>query len=371
MIIKEVLTHKEAKVFTDFPNKLFKNVGAYVPALSLDEMLVFDKVKNPAHAYCDSIRYLAYKDGIVVGRIAGIINHKYNEAFDTQIVRFTRIDMIDDIEVTKQLIEAISNWGKAKGMRDIIGPIGFTDMDRMGMLVEGFEYLNMFITIWNPPYYYKHLEGLGFIKDVDWIESVIPWPSVVPEKIVRGADITRRRFGYELVKVKRRKDIYKYVYDAFDVYNKAFNELYGFFPVSHEVMDYYIKQLISLVKLDFLWFVLDKTKKVIGFGLMMPSLASANKKSNGRLLPFGIFRLLKSLKRFKTIDFYFIAVDPEHQGKGVLSLIMEDGIKQGIKYGVLQALTGPELELNVKIQSQWKDFNPSNYKRRRCYKKTI
>jgi len=371
MIIKEVTTKKQSKVFTVFPNKLFKKQGAYVPALSLDEENVFDSVKNPAHAYCESIRFLAYKDNVVVGRIAGIINHKYNEAFDTKVVRFTRIDMIDDIEVTKLLIDAVTNWGRKKGMTDIIGPIGFTDMDRMGMLVEGFEYLNMFITIWNPPYYAKHLENLGFIKDVDWIESVIPWPSIVPEKVMRGAEITKRRFGYELIKIKRKKDVYKYVYDAFDVYNKAFSELYGFYPVTKAVMDYYIKQMILLVKLDFLWFVLDKHKKVIGFGLMMPSLSIANKKSNGKLLPFGFLRLLRSLKRFKTIDFYFIAVDPNNQGTGVLSLIMADGIKQGIKYGVIQALTGPELETNVKIQSQWKDFNPSNYKRRRCFKKAI
>lgn len=371
MIIKEVITKKEAKLFTDFPNKLFKHIGAYVPALSFDELNVFDKKKNPAHMYCESVRFLAIKDDKIVGRIAGIINHKYNESFDTKIVRFTRIDMIDDIEVTTKLIDSVIGWGKSKGMTEIIGPIGFTDMDRMGMLVEGFEYLNMFITIWNPPYYKEHLETLGFIKDVDWIESVIPWPSVVPEKVTRGAYITRRRFGYELVKYKRKKDILQHIYEAFDVYNSAFHDLYGFFPVTKEVMDYYIKQMISLVKLDFIWFVFDKHKKVIGFGLMMPSLALANKKSNGRLLPFGLFRLLRALKRFKTIDFYFIAVDPNHQGTGVLSMIMEDGIKQGIKYGVLQALTGPELELNVKIQTQWKDFNPSNYKRRRCYKKNI
>jgi len=371
MHIHKVETKKQAKIFTEFPNKLFKGHNAYVPALSLDELNVFDLKKNPVHAYCDSIRFLAYDGDKVVGRIAGIINHQYNEAFQTKMVRFTRIDMIDDIHVTKMLLEAVIDWGVAQSMTDIIGPIGFTDMDRMGMLVDGFEYLNMFITIWNPPYYAKHLEQLGYIKDVDWIESVIPWPSVVPDKIQRGAQIAKTRFGYELIKLKNKRNIDKYVYDAFDVYNRAFAELYGFYPVSRPVMDYYIKQVKSLVKLDFLWFVVDKHKQVVGFGLMMPSLALANKKSNGKLLPLGIFRLLSSIRKFNTIDFYFIAVDPKHQAKGILTMIMDDGIKEGIKHGVVSALTGPELESNTKIQQQWKDFNPSNYKRRRCYKKQI
>ncbi|WP_025725259.1 GNAT family N-acetyltransferase [Acholeplasma granularum] len=371
IVIKVVESKKEAKAFTEFPNKLFKDVEAFVPALSFDELNVFDKVKNPAHEYCESIRFLAYRNKKIVGRIAGIINHKYNKEFETKIVRFSRIDMIDDIKVTEKLIKTIETWGHSKGMNQIIGPIGFTDMDRMGLLVEGFEYLNMFITIWNPPYYLEHLEKIGFIKDVDWIESIIPWPKELPEKVQRGAEIVRRRFGYELVKIKKIKELDKYVYDAFDVYNEAFSELYGFYPLSKSVMEYYIKQVKSLVKLDFLWFVLDKEKKVIALGLMMPSLALANKKNNGKLFPFGFIRLLRSLKKFNTIDFYFIAVDPEHQGKGVITLIMEDGIKNGIKYGVVQALTGPELENNVKIQSQWKDYNPTLYKRRRCLIKDI
>ncbi|CDR30645.1 Uncharacterised protein [Acholeplasma oculi] len=369
--IKEVLTKKEAIIFTRFPSTLFKDIPSYVPALEMDELLVFDKLKNPVHEYCESVRFLAYKDNLVVGRIAGIINHQYNKEFSTKTVRFSRIDMIDDIEVSKALLDAVSRWGLSKGQTDVIGPMGFTDMDRMGLLVEGFEYLNMFITIWNPPYYMEHLEKLGYIKDVDWIESMIPWPSYVPEKVKRGAYITQKRFGYELVKLKSKRELNKYIYEAFNVYNDAFKSLYGFLPITTKVMDYYIKQMKSLVKLEFLWFVKDKNQKVVGFGLMMPSLSLANKKNDGKLLPFGFLRLLKSIKKFNVIDFYFIAVDPSHQGKGVLSLIMEDGIKEGNKQGVLYALTGPELEQNTSIQAQWKDFNPTMIKRRRSYKKSI
>lgn len=370
-IVKTVTTKKEKILFTEFPNKLFKHEKAFVPALSMDEMNVFEPHINPAHEYCESIRFLAYKDNVIVGRIAGIINHQYNEAFKTNIVRFTRLDMIDDVEVTKVLLDAVATWGRSKNMTEMIGPIGFTDMDRMGMLVLGYEHLGSFITAWNPEYYHIHLEKLNLVKDVDWIESRIMWPKTVPEKVERGAAIVRKRFGYKLVKLKNLKNLNTYIYDAFDVYNKAFEELYGFYPVSRKVMDYYIKQLKSLVRLDFLWFVTDKVDKVVGFGLMMPSLSMAVKKSNGRLFPFGWMRFLRSIHKFNVIDFYFIAVDPNNQGHGVLSLIMEDGIKNGIKHGVIYAETGPELELNTKIQSQWKDYEPKMHKKRRCYKISI
>lgn len=368
LIVKEVKSKKDARVFTKLPIKLFSDIKTFVPALTMDELNVFDKDKNPAHEYCESIRYLVYDGKKVVGRIGGIINHKYNEAFNTNIVRFTRLDMIDNIEVTKLLIDTIIKWGKSKGMDTLIGPIGFTDMDRMGMLVDGFDYLGSFITIWNPEYYHKHLEQLGLVKDADWIESQITWPTEIPERVQRAVKIVEDRYGYELIKVKSLKELDLYIYDAFEVYNRAFSELYGFFPLTKAVEEYYIKQVKSLVKLDFVWFVKDKKNDVVAIGCMMPSLALANKKNKGSLFPFGWIRILRALRKFDTIDFYFIAVDPKHQGNGVMALIIEDGIKQGLKHGVKLAETGPELELNTKIQSQWMQFSPKYHKRRRCYK---
>jgi len=369
--IKEVKTNLDSWRFTEFPNKLYKKVEPFVPALSLDERNVFNKKVNPMLEYCDAIRFLAYKDGKIVGRIAGIINHKWNEACQIKTARFTRIDMIDDIEVTKALIAKVTEWSKCFGMDTLIGPIGFTDMDRMGLLVEGFDQLNMFITIYTHPYYKDHLEQLGFVKDVDWTEKQITWPTEVSEKVKRGAEIARKRYGYELIKCDKKKEVFKYIYEGFDMYNVAFNELYGFFPLPKAVQDYYIKQMIALVDLEYLWFVLDKEKHVIGLTLIMPSLAKANKKSNGKLLPFGIFRFLRAIKKHDVIDLYFIAIDPKHQGHGVIALMFEDGIKTGIKHGVRFAETGPELELNVAIQNQWKDFDYKNHKRRRCYTKPI
>lgn len=368
--IKMVQTKRDLRRFTEFPNKLFKHEPSFVPALSIDEMNVFDKQKNPAHEYCDSQCFLAYQDGKLVGRIAGIINHQWNDANQTKIGRFSRIDMIDDLEVTKALIEAVTQWHQSKGMDTLIGPIGFTDLDRMGMLVEGFEYLNMFITIWNPPYYHKHLETLGFVKDADWIEKRIMLTSI-PEKITKVSEIIRKRYGFKLITLKKRKEVFKYIYPAFKMYNVAFKELYGFYPISDKVMDYYIKQMISIVKLDYLWFVLDSNDEVAGFGLMMPSLALANKKSSGHLLPFGWYRILRALKKHDVVDLYFIAVDPKHQGKGLPALMLEDGIQKAMKQGIKFAETGPELENNLAIQAQWKDFDYINHKRRRCYTKKI
>ncbi|MFA6800944.1 MAG: hypothetical protein WCR19_02405 [Acholeplasmataceae bacterium] len=372
IFIKEVKSKIDAWRFTEFPNRLYKNVDMFVPALSMDERNVFNKKTNPVHAYCESIRFLAYRDGKIVGRIAGIINHSWNEAFKRKTGRFTRIDMIDDIEVTKTLIQAVTDWVKAKGMNQLIGPIGFTDLDREGMLVDGFDQLNMFITIYNHPYYHEHLEKLGFVKDVDWIEKLITWPTEVPDKIARGATIARERYGYKLIKVTKKKDIYKYIYEAFDVYNQAFMELYGFYPITNKVMDYYIKQVIALIQLDWLWFVADKDNKITGFAALMPSLAKVNKKNNGKVLPFGIFRILRSLKKHhELMDFYFVAIDPRHQNRGMMALFMEDAVKMGQKHHVKLAETGPELELNFNIQNQWKDFEFVNHKRRRCYIKEI
>jgi len=369
--IREVKTWLDSIRFTEFPNKMYRQVPAYVPALSLDERNVFNPKVNPVFEYCDAIRYLAYKDGKLVGRIAGIINHKWNEDKGIKTGRFSRIDMIDDIEVTKALLDKVTEWVKGFGLTDLIGPIGFTDLDRQGMLVDGFDQLNMFITIYNHSYYKDHLETLGFVKDVDWIEKKVTWPTELSEKIKRGAEIARKRYGYELIKCKTKKEVFKYIYEAFDMYNVAFNELYGFYPISNKVMDYYIKQMIMLVSLDFLWFVLDKDKKVVGFTVIMPSLVMANKRNNGKLFPFGVFRLLRAIKKYDVLDAYFIAVDPKHQGHGIIAMVFEDGINIGVKNHVKFGETGPELELNMAIQNQWKEFDYVEHKRRRCYKKSI
>lgn len=370
--IIEVKTKKQARLFTEFPNKMYKHIPAFVPALTSDELNVFNPKKNPTHKYVSAVRFLAYRDNRIVGRIAGLVNHKINYQTDIKQARFTRLDMIDDLEVTKALIGAVEKWAKdTYGMEEIIGPIGFTDMDRQGMLIDGFEHLNLFITIYNFPYYQNHLEQLGFTKDVDWIEKVINWPDQVPEKLSKMTELIKKRYGYRLFKPKSMKDVDGFLYDIFEVYNNSFKELYGFLPLPDDVIDFYLNQVKSIIQFDWIWVIYDKEDNVAGFGLVMPSLGLANKKSNGRLFPFGVFRILKALKKYDTIDFYFIAVDPKHQGRGVHALIFEDGIKTGIKKGVKFAETGPELEDNVQIQSVWRGFDYVNHKRRRCFIKPI
>lgn len=370
--IKKVESKRQGRLFTNFPNKMYKDVEAFVPALSVDENNVFNPKKNPTSDYVDSIRFLAYKGNKLVGRIAGLINHKINYEKDLKQVRFTRLDMIDDIEVTKALIKAVETWGKERfGLNEIIGPIGFTDFDRQGLLVEGFDYINLFITIYNFPYYKDHLEQLGFVKDVDWLEKRITWPTEISDKVARGANLVRKRFGYRLYKPEKKADLYPLLDPIFKVYNDAFMDLYGFYPLNNDVVDFYVKQVIGIIQLDWVWIVYDKNDEIAGFGIVMPSLGKANKKNNGKLFPFGWARILKSLKKNDVIDFYFIAVDPAHQGKGVISLIFEDAINMGIKHGIKYAETGPELELNAAIHAQWKEFDFVEHKRRRSYKKEI
>lgn len=372
IIIKEVKTKRQGRLFTNFPNKMYKNVEAFVPALSDDEHRHFSKKINPAHKYIDSIRFLAYKDNVLVGRIAGLVNHKYNEAMKVNQVRFTRLDMIDDIEVTKTLINAVESWGvETFNTNEIIGPIGFTDLDRQGMLIQGFDQLNMSITIYNFPYYKNHMEILGFEKEVDWSEKKITWPTEIPEKVTRVSEAIKKRHGYRLYKPKTTKDIDGFIYEAFDVYNEAFNELYGFYPVTREVIDFYFGQVKALVRKEWIWIIYDKEDKIAGFGLVMPSLSLAYKKTNGKIFPFGWIKILGSFRKYEVIDFYFIAVKPEHQNKGVSALMFEDGIKTGIKNNVRFAETGPELVDNIAIQSFWKGFEHVEHKVRRCWKKKI
>lgn len=370
--VKEVKTKKQENLFINFPINLYKDNASYVPPISSDERNVFNKEKNLVHTYLTSIRFLAYKDDQLVGRIAGLVNHRINYESNKKQVRFSRFDMIDDIEVTKALINAVESWGKEMfGMNEIIGPIGFTDFDREGLLVEGFEHINLVFTIYNHPYYKEHLELLGFNKDVDWLEKRITWPTELSSKIKRGAEIVRNRYGYRLYKPKTKADIISFIYEAFGVINEAYKNLYGYLSIPNNVVDYYVKQMVPIADFNYVWVVYDKDNKIAGFGFTIPSLSLANKKNKGKMFPFGWIRLLSALKKYDTLDFYLIAVSPEHQNKGVTALIMEDAIETGIKHGVKFAETGPELELNLAIHSQWNSFEYIEHKRRRCFVKHI
>ena len=369
--IQEISSRKDWNLFFEFPNKLYKHNPNYIPTLLYDEKWNFDPNRNPAFEYMDSIAFLARKDGKVVGRIAALINHKLNKLKEMKQMRFTRFDVIDELEVSRLLIDAVIAWGKKRGMEQIIGPIGFSDLDKQGLLIEGFDQKGMFITLYNHPYYQSHLEQLGFAKDADWVEFKVYVPQEPDARIERICDIAMKRHGYELLSFKKKRDVIPYAHQMFHMYNDSFASLYGFCPLSDGQIEMAIKQFFSLVSLEYVSIVVDKEKSVIGFGIMVPSLADAVKKSNGRLFPLGFPRILRALKTHDVLDMYLIAVKPEYLGRGVNAVIMNEGIKRAIANGVKFAETGPELEENENVQTQWKAFKTIQHKRRRCFKRTI
>lgn len=371
-IIKEVLTKKDLKKWVEFPNKLYKDNPNFVPFLMNDEISTFSKDKNPAYDFCDTKLFLAYQDGKIVGRIAGLINHAYNKKWNKSAIRFTRFDFIDDTDVSSALFDEVVKWGKENGLTEAMGPIGFTDMDHEGMLVEGFDQFNMSITFYNHPYYLKHMEHLGLVKDIDWVEYKLNVPTEVNPKFEKISKFVIEKNGLELVTYNNRKVLIKEAYEALKLIDEAFSKLYGTVPLTDRVIDDAIKNNISLVNMDFVCSVKDKEGKIIGFGLLVPSIAKALKKSNGKMFPFGIFRLLKALHgKNDTLEMYFVGVKPEFQKLGVTGILINQMLKMCIKNGVKYCETGPELETNTDVQSMWKTFDVTQHKRRRCFIKQI
>lgn len=372
VVTKEVLNKKDLKKWVDFPNKMYKKVDAYVPFMFGDEMDTFNKEKNPAYEFCETKLFLAYKDNKIVGRIGALINHAANKKWNTNSIRFTRFDFIDDFEVSKALFDEVVKWGKEKGYTSVLGPIGFTDMDHEGQLVEGFDELNMSITFYNHPYYIKHMEKLGLVKEVDWVEYLLTVPAQVDPKLVKMSEYLQKRNGYQLVTYTDRKVLSDDAFEAFKVIDEAFSSLYGTVPLTDIVINKALADYIPIVNLKYICSVKDKDGSIVGFAVLVPSIAKALKKSNGRLLPFGLFRLLKALKgKNDTLEMYFIAVRPELQKKGIPAIIMTAMLQACIDNGVKYCETGPELELNENVQSLWKGLDVRQHKRRRCWKKDI
>ncbi|HHX80365.1 MAG TPA: hypothetical protein GX692_04815 [Acholeplasmataceae bacterium] len=371
LVIKEIEKKRDIKKFVDFPNKLYKDNPYYIPPFFGDELNLLNKKKNAAYEYCETKLFLAYRDGKIVGRICALVNHAYNEKKNLKQMRFNRFDVIDDLEVTKELFSKVIAWAKERGLSQIIGPIGFNDLDKQGMLVEGFDEYGNTITIYNHPYYPKHLEALGFVKDVDWVEYQIYMPKDKGEKVNRLANVISKRYGYKVVQLKKRKEIGPYIKLAFNIINESFEHLYGVVPITEKQIDAVVKQFVTLINMEFLFLVTNKEDELIGFGILAPSLNEATKKSNGRLFPFGFLRALRALRKCDVLDMYLIAVKPTYQNLGVNALILAEGIKAAIRNNVKWAETGPELEDNSQVRSQWKDFEHRQHKRRRSYKLEI
>lgn len=372
VIVKEVTNKNLLRKWVDFPNKLYKNEENYVPFLINDEMDTFTKEKNPAYEFCETKLFLAYKNNNIVGRVCALINHAYNQKWNKAAIRFTRFDFYDDYEISKALFDEVVRIGKENKMTTIMGPIGFTDMDHEGMLVEGFDEFNMSITFYNFPYYINHMEKLGLVKDVDWVEYLLTVPNEKNEKFEKLSKYIIKKNGYQLVTYSDRKTLKKEAYEAFKVIDESFSKLYGTVPLTDKIIDDTIKNNVSLMNLKYICSVKDKNGSIVGFAVLVPSIAKALKKSNGRLFPFGIFRMLRALRwKNDVLEMYFIAVKPEHQKLGLPAIIMNHMIDICMKNKIKYCETGPELETNSDVQSMWKTFDVRKHKRRRCFIKEI
>lgn len=370
--IKEVITKKDLWKWVRFPNKLYKNTEAFVPFLESDEFKTFSKDKNPAYDFCETKLFLAYKGKKIVGRIAGLINHAYNEKWSRNSIRFTRFDFTDDFEVSKALFDAVVSWGKEKSYSEIMGPIGFTDIDHQGMLVEGFDKLNMSVTFYNSAYYAEHMEKLGLSKDIDWIEYKITLPDELDPRIEKVCERIAKKGEYTLIKYADRKMLKKDAFEAFELIDQAYSGLYGTVPLTREVIKDAVDAYIPLVNLKYICAIKDSGGKIVSFGIMVPSIAKALKKSNGKMFPFGFIRLLKALNgKNDTLEMFLVAVDPNLQSKGIPALIINELIKVSKENGIRYCETGPMLETNTAIHSMWRHFEKEQHKRRRCFLKNI
>jgi len=371
ILIKEVSNLRELKKFISFQYELYRENKYWVPPLRSDENNSLRKDKNPAFDFCEAAYWLAYKDGEIVGRIAGIINKKYNEVWKKQTARFGWFDFIDDHDVSSALLTTVEIWAANKGMKLMNGPLGFTDMDAEGTLVMGFEEVSTFGALYNYPYYPEHIEKCGYLKDADWVEYEVDIHKEVPEKVARIADIALKRNNLKILKVKKAKEFLPYSQQIFEVLNSAYSKLFGFVELSQKQIDLYIKQYFSFILPEYVPVILDSENNVIAFGITMPSLSHAFQKNKGRLFPFGFLYVLKAMKNNKKADLYLTAVKPEYQERGINAILINEINKLYIKNGVEKVETNRELEENEKIQAQWKFFDRRLHKRRRCYKKEI
>ena len=371
--IKKVATDQELKTFIQFFYDLYRGNECAVPYLYSDELATLRRDKNPSFECCEAEYFLAYKDGKLVGRVAAIINRRANERWNCHQVRFGWFDFIDDMEVSAALLKAVEDWGAQRGMTEIAGPLGFIDTDREGMLVEGFEALSTMYVNYNYPYYQKHMEQLeGFHKDNDYLEYKVKVPEVVPAKFSKITEMVRKRYGLRVHKFTRDELLKQgYGHEVFRLLNATYKDLYGFSELSDFQVDKLVNDYIRIADLNLVTAIMDGDK-MVGFGITFPSFSRALQKTrDGRFLPFGWWHLLKVLKWHKTpiVDLLLIGVLPEYRPKGANALIFDDLIRQFQAYGFEWAITGPQMETNEGVLSQWQYLEHETVRRHRCYRK--
>lgn len=375
--IKRVENRKQLDSFINFHYDLYEGSPYDVPSLYSDELNTLSKDRNAAFEFCEAEYFLAYKDGRLAGRVAAIINHRANDRWAQSNVRFGWLDFIDDIEVSRALLDAVADYGRSKGMTAVVGPLGFTDMDPEGMLTWGFDKLGTMATIYNYEYYPRHIEQMGgWEKDNDYVEYFLPMPDTVPEKYTKLASMIEQRYNLRVKKLNRKDVDNGYGRRLFEIINETYVDLYGFVSLTDKQIDQYVKMFLPAVNFDFVTVVVDANKddKIVGIAITIPSLSKALQKCRrGRLFPFGWWHLLRAIKFGKTegIDLLLIGVLPEYRSKGANALIFADLIPRYIKAGFKWGESQVEMENNTGVQGQWSAFEHINHKRRRCFRKTL
>lgn len=365
--------HDQLSQYVQFPIDLYRDNACYVPPLVIDQIATLSPEGNPAFDFCEAQSFMAFDNGEPVGTITAIINRAANEKTGQKQMRFGFMDFIDSDEVVDSLFEAVAQWGRERGMEEMVGPVGFTDMDPEGMLIEGFDEMGTMATIYNYPYYVRHMERLGFVKDADWIEYRITIPDGIPEKHQRIGEIVARKYGMKVLKYTSRKKIRReYGRAIFELVNEAYADLYGFVPLTDRQIEHYINVYIDVLRLEDVSLVVDSEGTLVALGISMPSLSQALRKSHGRLFPFGWYHMLKAIKgHTDVVDLLLVAVKPEYQSKGVNALIFNDLIPRYIANGYKFAESNVELEGNESVQKQWEYFERRQHRRRRAWKKSL
>lgn len=364
---------KELQKYVKFGIDLYKGNDYFVPPLIFDEIDTLLPDKNPAFDFCEAQSFMAYRDSKPVGRVTAIINKVVNERTGRRDVRFGFVDFIDDDEVVDALFKAVADWGRERGMDSIVGPMGFTDMDHEGMLTEGFDELGTMATIYNYPYYPRHMERLGFGKDVDWVEYRMTVPDEVPEKMRRISDIVAKKYGLRVVECKSRKYIKeKYGHAIFDLINEAYDSLYGYSPLTERQIDYYVAMYLPILRLDCVCLIVDGDDRLVGVGISIPSFSKALRKAGGKLFPTGWYHILRALKGHNdVVDLMLVAIKPEYQSRGVNAMLFSTLIPTYQRLGFKWAESNLELEGNAAVQLQWQYFERRQHRRRRAWRRDL
>ncbi len=369
--IQEVQSIRDLKTFIRFPLSLYRGNPYYVPLLEADELNTLRRDKNPAFEYCQARYWLAIRDGQPAGRIAAILNHLHIYKWQQPILRFGWIDFVDDPEVSAALMGAVEGWARELDLPAVHGPLGFTDMDREGMLVEGFDELGTLATFYNSSYYPLHLERLNYVKDVDWLEYEILLPEELPPSVARLAETLKHRYQLSLLEVRSKKELLRYADQLFQLLNEAYEHLYSVTPLTPSQVQAYIRQYFDFISPDFVPIILDGIGRLVAFGITLPSLSRALQKAGGKLLPFGFVHLVRALTHNDRADLYLVAVKDEYRGKGLNAILIERIYEVFKRRGIRKIESNPELETNLNVQTQWKLFEHRQHKRRRCYIKHL